>query len=405
MPQFRFFCLINKLLPNILRHTNIMNSLPKSLLDKLAQRAADNALRQLGSTTGQVDFSSNDYLGLSASKQIFYGAHDYLVQNNSIANGSTGSRLISGNHSLYEITETAIAQFHSAESALIFNSGYDANVGFFSSVPQKGDVVLYDEYIHASIRDGIRLSNATAYKFAHNDIIALKSLVMRYRDRANEVYVVSESVFSMDGDSPDLTTLATICTSNNCRLVIDEAHALGIFGSKGEGLIQALHLQDKIFARIITFGKGLGSHGAAILSSPDLRNYLINFARSFIYTTALPPHSLATLLTAYNYIDTSVSEKKMLQDNIVFFREQIKSLQLQNFIESKSAIHCAVIPGNENVKHIAAALQQSGFNVKAILSPTVPQGQERLRFCLHAYNTKEQISEVLKLLAISLLHP
>jgi 8-amino-7-oxononanoate synthase len=172
-----------------------MKSFPASLSGKLAERTNTNALRQLGTGSGLADFSSNDYLGLSASKEIFDSAHNYLVQNNIIANGSTGSRLISGNHNLYEVTEDYIADFHDAESALVFNSGYDANVGFFSSVPQKGDVVLYDEYIHASIRDGLRLSNASAYKFAHNDIASLTGLVNRYRDKANEVYVVTESVF------------------------------------------------------------------------------------------------------------------------------------------------------------------------------------------------------------------
>jgi len=382
-----------------------MKSLPKSLSDKLAERTNANALRQLGSDNGMVDFSSNDYLGLSASKEIFDEAHDYLIRNNIISNGSTGSRLISGNHSLYEITERAIADFHYAESALIFNSGYDANVGFFSSVPQKGDVVLYDEYIHASIRDGIRLSNAAAYKFAHNDIEALKSLVLRYRDRVNEVYVVTESVFSMDGDSPDLDTIADICADNNCRLVVDEAHALGVFGGKGEGLIASMWIQDKVFARIVTFGKALGCHGAAVLCPPKLRSYLINFARSFIYTTALPPHSLATILAAYNFLDTAWGDRRPSLRITRFFLEEVKRLGLTNFIESCSAIHCAVIPGNEKVKQIAAALQQQGFSVKAILSPTVPIGQERLRFCLHAYNTKEQVTQVLELLVNSLLYP
>ena len=382
-----------------------MKSLPKSLSDKLDERINANALRLLGNDNALVDFSSNDYLGLSISKDIFDGVHDYLIQNSIISNGSTGSRLISGNHNLYEITERAIANFHNAESALIFNSGYDANVGFFSSVPQKGDVVLYDEYIHASIRDGVRLSNAAAYKYPHNDIEALKSLVLRYRDKAKEVYVVTESVFSMDGDSPNLNALAIICADNNCRLVVDEAHALGVFGEKGEGLIQSIQVQDKVFARIMTFGKGLGCHGAAILGSAALRSYLINFARSFIYTTALPPHALATILTAYKYLATSVSEKETLTNNIEFFRHQVKKNELTSFIESNSAIHCAVIASNEKVKKVAASLQQEGFSVKAILSPTVPQGQERLRFCLHAYNTKEQVTQVLKLLANSLLYP
>ena len=382
-----------------------MENLPQSLLHKLDKRIQANALRQLGSNGALVDFSSNDYLGLSASKEIFDAAHNYLIENNIIANGSTGSRLISGNHRLYEITEKVIADFHNAESALLFNSGYDANVGFFSSVPQKGDVVLYDEYIHASIRDGLRLCNALHYKFTHNDTTALTALIKRYRDKANEVYVVTESVFSMDGDTPDLAALAAICTANGCRLVVDEAHAVGVCGSKGEGVVQSNFLNDSVFARIVTFGKAMGCHGAAVLGADQLKSYLVNFARSLIYTTALPPHSLATIVSAYNYLETSSLEKEALQENINFFISEVERLGLSTFIPSTSAIHCAVIPGNENVKKTATVLQQQGFGVKAIMSPTVPQGQERLRFCLHTYNTRDQITKVLQLLTEALLHP
>jgi 8-amino-7-oxononanoate synthase len=382
-----------------------MKGLPKSLSDKLIQRVDTNSLRRLGHDDGLVDFSSNDYLGLSASAEIFNNAHDYLVDNGLISNGSTGSRLISGNHNLYEVTEKVVANFHHAESALIFNSGYDANVGFFSSVPQKGDVILYDEFIHASIRDGIRLSNAVAYKSTHNDLESLKTLIERHKEKANEVYVVTESIFSMDGDGPDLDSLTNICLAANCRLVVDEAHAVGIFGDKGEGLIAGMLLQDKVFARIVTFGKALGCHGAAVLCSNELRSYLINFARSFIYTTALPPHSLATILAAYNFLDTALGDTKPSLHITEFFLVEVKRLGLTNFIPSVSAIQCAVIPGNEKVKQIAASLHQHGFSVKPILSPTVPKGQERLRFCLHAYNTKEQVTRVLELLTEALLYP
>jgi len=382
-----------------------MKGLPKSLSDKLNQRIDANSLRRLGHDDGLVDFSSNDYLGLSASAKIFNDAHDYLVDNGIISNGSTGSRLISGNHYLYEMTEKVVADFHHAESALIFNSGYDANVGFFESVPQKGDVILYDEFIHASIRDGIRLSNAAAYKSRHNDLESLKTLIERHKDKADEVYVVTESIFSMDGDGPDLDILADICVTTNCRLVVDEAHAVGIFGDKGEGLIAGMSLQDKVFAWIVTFGKALGCHGAAILCSNELRSYLINFARSFIYTTALPPHSLATILAAYNFLDTALGDTKPSLHITEFFLEEVKRLRLTNFIPSVSAIQCAIIPCNEKVKQIAASLHQHGFSVKPILSPTVPKGQERLRFCLHAYNTKEQVTRVLELLTEALLYP
>lgn len=382
-----------------------MKSFPKSLSDKLAQREVANALRKLPVDANRIDFSSNDYLGFSKSKQIFEDAHQYLINTGSIANGATGSRLISGNHDRYKITEDFINQFHQAESALIFNSGYDANVGLFSSVPQKGDIILYDEYIHASIRDGIRLSNAKAYKFGHNGVIDLERLLKKAYNEIgeNEIYVVTESVFSMDGDSPDLEKLVHLTNEYKALLIIDEAHALGVGGEKGEGLLQSKNLHDKVFARIMTFGKGLGCHGAAVLGSPQLTAYLVNFARSFIYTTGLPPHSLATILTAYKYLHSHSSERKALNGIISFFTSEINRLGLTEFfIESRSAIHCAVIPGNERVKNISSVLQEHNFDVKAILSPTVPEGQERLRFCLHAYNTQQQITAVLELLKITI---
>ncbi len=372
-----------------------MQQLPKPLSDKLKQRAQDGALRQLPDALPLVDFTSNDYLGLSQSKEVFNAAHQYLIENNSIANGATGSRLISGNHNLYRQAEDFITQFHNTESALIFNSGYDANVGFFSCVPQKGDVVLYDELIHASIRDGIRLSNAVAYKFPHNNIEALKTIIERHKDNAVTIYIATESVFSMDGDSPDLTALAQLANQYDCKLVIDEAHALGVFGRDGNGLVQQSGLENNIFARIITFGKGLGCHGAAVLGSAGLKQYLVNFARSFIYTTGLPPHSVAAILCAYKQMQENNENREKIEDNIRHFIAETQRLKLTDFINSNSAIHCAVIPGNEKVKNIAQQLQEKGYNVKAILSPTVAQGQERLRFCLHSYNTKEQITDVL----------
>ncbi|CAM3575942.1 8-amino-7-oxononanoate synthase [Flavobacterium saliperosum S13] len=375
-----------------------MKHFPKSLANKLNQRIQSHSLRKLSEQNELIDFSSNDYLGFAKSDLIFDATHRFLSDRNIKTNGATGSRLLSGNHVLYAETEAFIAEFHQSESALIFNSGYDANVGFFSSVPQRSDVILYDELSHASIRDGIQLSNAKSYKFEHNDFEALEKLIVRFKTDTSEIYVVTESVFSMDGDCPNMEELVALCEKHQCLLVLDEAHALGVFGKKGEGLVQSLSLQDKVFARIMTFGKGLGCHGAAILGSQELKNYLVNFARSFIYTTGLSPHSVATILIAYQQLEPG--EIISLRDTIVHFNQDKNMLGLKPlFVGSKSAIQSAIIPGNEKVKAIAQQLQENGFDVKAILSPTVPGGQERLRFCLHSYNSKEEISEVLRLLS------
>ncbi len=383
-----------------------MKNLPIKLSSKLEIRKQNNALRKLAAPNDLIDFSSNDYIGFSKNKLIFEEIHQYLMDKDCIQNGATGSRLISGNHKVYQEAENYITKFHQSESALIFNSGYDANVGFFSSVPQKGDLILYDELCHASIRDGIQLSNAKSYKFKHNDFEDLEKLIQRChiersRDALiNEVYIVTETVFSMDGDCPNMEELVAVSNKYNCYLVVDEAHSLGVFGENGEGLVQMSGLQDQVFARIMTFGKGLGCHGAAIVGSQQLKDYLVNFARSFIYTTGLSPHSVATILVGYQHLQSEKETIENLRDNIVHFNQEKNLLGLKPmFVRSKSAIQSAIIPGNQNVKSIANQLQENGFDVKAILSPTVPEGQERLRFCLHSYNSKEEISEVLALLS------
>ena len=375
-----------------------MKKIPVTLSDKLELRLQNNALRQLPKASGLVDFASNDYLGFSNSSVIFEATHQYLLDHNQKQNGATGSRLLSGNHTVYQAAEDYIAQFHQAPAALIFNSGYDANVGFFSAVPQKGDLILYDELCHASIRDGIQLSNAKAYKFQHNDLEDLERLLVRHPDTT--IYIVTESVFSMDGDTPNLEELVRLAEKHKAYVVVDEAHALGVLGEKGEGLVQSLNLQETVFARIMTFGKGLGCHGAAILGGEDIKSYLVNFARSFIYTTGLSPHSVATILTAYEQLEKATDSQQLLKNNIAHFNQEKNRLSLKPlFVRSKSAIQSAIIPGNERVKGIAQQLQSKGFDVKPILSPTVPEGQERLRFCLHSFNSEKEITDVLQLLS------
>nr|WP_242156365.1 8-amino-7-oxononanoate synthase [Aestuariivivens sediminis] len=404
-----------------------MGPFPQNLQKKLDFRKETNAFRQLETPGHLVDFSSNDYLGFARAKDVFEKTHAYLMHHNMHQNGSTGSRLLSGNHPLYAALEAVLCEFHQSAAALVFNSGYDANLGFFSCVPQRGDIILFDEYIHASIRDGISMSHAKAYKFKHNNIEDLSLHLARLlKTRNNEVvYIVTESVFSMDGDSPDLETLVQLCKAHTAHLIIDEAHAVGVFGENGVGLVQKFGIEKEVFARLVTFGKALGCHGAAILGSETLKEYLVNFSRSLIYTTALPPHSLATVHTIYNELyktDNALSgdqhrEKwhpniRKLHQNIMVFKAEIKRLKLnavsrgeapeeiRGFIESDSAIHSCVIPGNAKVKHLARILQSNGYGVKPILSPTVPKGQERLRFCLHAYNSEEEIIHVLETLSM-----
>lgn len=381
-----------------------MKKLPKSLQNKLKLREEQNALRQLPSSNALIDFASNDYIGFAKNETIFNQTHDFLLAKNIKVNGATGSRLLSGNHIVYEEAEAFIAQFHKVESSLIFNSGYDANVGLFSSIPQRNDVILYDELCHASIRDGIKMSHAKSYKFHHNDIEDLEKIINKQFENQNSkpetIFIVTESVFSMDGDTPNMEQLILLSEKHGAYLIVDEAHALGVFGSNGEGVLQSLGLQDKVFASVITFGKGLGCHGAAVIGGESLKSYLVNFARSFVYTTGLSPHSVATILQSYKNLEKEKNAIEKLKSNIVFFNQEKVRLGLKPiFVYSKSAIQCAIIPSNEKVKNIANQLQQKGFDIKPIVSPTVPEGQERLRLCLHSYNSQNEISNVLELLA------
>lgn len=373
-----------------------MGKLPKKLQAKLDSRSSEGNLRSLPGTEGGVDFASNDYLSLAREGAVSTRALELLGP--APRNGSTGSRLLSGNHPLYGELEHHLREWHRAEAALVFNSGYDANLGFFSSVPQRGDLVLYDESIHASIRDGIRLGPAKAHRFAHNDLGDLARLWKRLGGRYGEaeVYLVTESVFSMDGDSPNLVALAGFCMEIGGHLVVDEAHATGLYGG-GRDLVAELGLEGQVLARTITFGKALGSHGAALLGSAALVSYLLNFARPMIFTTALPPHALASILAAYRHLgEEGEALRQSLLDRIGLFKAEVRALGLSDrFIPSGSAIQCALVPGNERAKGVAAALQQQGFDIRPILSPTVPLGGERLRFCLHTHNTDEEISRIL----------
>ncbi|WP_411029067.1 aminotransferase class I/II-fold pyridoxal phosphate-dependent enzyme [Spongiimicrobium sp. 3-5] len=384
-----------------------MRKLPKKLKAKLTDREAKNALRTLQKEQGLVDFSSNDYLGFAKNNEILDRAGQWLAQRQILRNGATGSRLLSGNHAVYEALETSLCSFHKTEAALVFNSGYDANLGFFSAIPQRGDVVFYDEYIHASIRDGLNMGNAKKYKFKHNDLADLKAKISslgttQLPDDSMEIYVVTEAVFSMDGDSPELLSFVEFCEENNHNLVVDEAHSVGVFGANGSGMLQQLGLHRRVFASIVTFGKALGVHGAAVLGCKPLKSYLVNFARSLIYTTAMPPHSVASIIAAYEYLQTKegIDSKQKLHENIAIFNQQLQFHNLQElFVGSNSAIQCCILSGNEKTKAVALRIQGNGFDVRPILSPTVPIGEERLRFCLHSYNTEKEIKEVVQLLA------
>jgi 8-amino-7-oxononanoate synthase len=395
----------------------------------LKQRKEQLLFRTLKTKEKLVDFCSNDYLGFS--QKIKLNSEIY-----SFPSGATGSRLLAGNTQFIEDLEQEIADFHGAEAGLIFNSGYDANVGLLSCIPQKNDVLLTDEFIHASMIDGARLSYATRYKFKHNDVESLEDRLKRIENREktlgnkfeyslevekqqtkefsiatqsaipnsngcrpkSPIFVALESVYSMDGDLAPLTEISTLCERYGANLIVDEAHATGIFGQNGRGLVSELGLEDKVFARVVTFGKALGCHGAIVLGSKTLRDYLINFARPFIYSTAAPHHTHESVRQAYQLLKSPDFSNDKLHYLIRFFKQQAKELPDLELIDSPSAIQCIIISGNEKCRFVASQLQKSGLDIRPIVSPTVPKGKERLRICLHEFNTEEEILRIFKVL-------
>ncbi len=364
-------------------------NLEKKLQSDLSKRQEDNLLRKLPISSKELtDFVSNDYMGIGRNQKVLEQVQNVYVSTNQWI-GSGGSRLLAGNSPYYKKLEAFLAEIHQSESALLFNAGYVANVGFFATIPQKGDTILYDSLIHACVKDGIRLSLANHYSFQHNN---LEHLEKRIQKAEGNVFVAVESVYSMDGDEAPLKELVELCEKYNIYLVVDEAHTTGIYGKKGAGLVCALNLQDRVFARIHTFGKGIGAHGACIVGKQYLIDYLINFSRQFIYTTSLPMHSLTAIQVAYQTITDELQEK--LQQKIKLFKKHYPN----TFVESKSPIQVVLCQGNQYVKDVSKQLQNRGFDIRPILSPTVKAGTERLRICLHVHNTDEEIIQLTKAL-------
>lgn len=365
-----------------------MGSLEEILNIKLSQRKEEGLVRKLISTRLPVDFFSNDYLGLARSKELADNI-EALHQQLGVQNGSGGSRLLAGNSAFTEAIEKELSQIFKSEAALIFNSGYAANLSVLSSIPQKDDTILYDSLAHASLKDGARLSLARRYSFRHND---LEDLETKLKHSKGKIFVVVESIYSMDGDECPLPQIIALAEKYDATLILDEAHSTGVAGPKGAGLAVKHNLHEKIDIRIYTFGKGMGVHGACVAGADTHIRYLINFARPFIYTTALSQHQVASIHCAFAYLGSNMNLQAKLKNKIDLYLREAGSLA--NRTSSHSAIQTILCPGNENVRQLANALQEKGFDVRPILSPTVPKGTERLRICLHTFNTEEEIHDL-----------
>ncbi|KIW03197.1 uncharacterized protein PV09_05423 [Verruconis gallopava] len=396
------------------------NSLEKALAKRLEERLANSKFRKLTvAAPGSVDFSSNDFLSLSTSSTLRSAFVDELSRHPNFPLGSGGSRLLDGNSQYALDLENEIVSFHGASAGLLWNSGFDANSGFFACVPQPGDIILYDELIHASVHDGMKLSRAgRKIAFKHNSVDHLRKTVQALKEEdvyvgkgPKNVFVAVESVYSMDGDLCPLKELVECIEEalpyGNGHIVVDEAHATGVIGPLGRGLVSQLGLEKKVFARLHTFGKGLGTSGAILLCSPIVRSYLINYARPLIFTTSMPFINLAAIKASYSLLQSGVTEP--LVSHLQMLTSHLHTQLLRMLIrytrpyESiNDTLHVSPLRPQSPIfalltKHprsLAAHCQNAGFVVRAVVPPTVPT--RRVRVCLHAGNTVDEVDRLVR---------
>lgn len=402
------------------RQTHLEDALAKTL----ARRESQSTLRSLkANPPNSVDFSSNDFLSLAKSTELRDLFLDELKSGPSTTSlGSGGSRLLDGNSTYAEALESDIARFHGAETGLLCNSGFDANVGLFSCLPQPGDVIVYDEYIHASVHDGMKVSRAaTKVPFAHNSVKALDTVLdgllqgdIELRNGRRSVFVAVEAVYSMDGDVAPLLQIANLLDARlphgNAHLIVDEAHSTGVFGPQGRGLVCELGLEDRVLVRLHTFGKALACNGAILLCSPLIRSYLLNYARPLIYTTFLSYPALAAIRASYTYLarGSTTALAQNLQTLINHLHARLLGLQRSLHLPAadKALFNVPSEPPQSPIsfvlttepKPLAAHCQSKGFVVRGIVPPTVPAGGERIRICLHAGNTVAEIEGLVDVL-------
>jgi glycine C-acetyltransferase/8-amino-7-oxononanoate synthase len=347
-----------------------------------------------GSGPEMVDFSSNDYLGLSEHPVVIKGAQQALL----LGAGSGAARLMSGDLTIHHRLEETVARLKNKEAALLFGSGYLANIGVIPALAGRGDVIFCDRLNHASIYDGCKLSGARVIRFHHNDTGHLRQLLTSKRQDFNRSLVVVESIYSMDGDRCPLQEIAEISRQHNCQLMVDEAHATGLFGKNGGGIIEEEGVSDLVDIAMGTFGKALGSYGAYIAASEELIHYLINRARSFIYATALPPAVIGASLAAVDLVQKDDSLRRELFDKVNFFKKCLNDNGLNDDL-GPSQIVPIVVGESDTAMKIAENLRQQGVYATAVRPPTVPEGTARLRFSITRHHTEADLEKTARLAA------
>lgn len=360
-------------------------SIIDGLLLELQNRKLEGRYRQLKKQKQGVDFFSNDYLGFARSELFKTRLHDILLQYPDSIMGATGSRLISGNSDLQMEIENYVSSQHGFESALLFPSGYNANLSLFSTLPKKGDTIILDEKVHRSVYDGCRLSAANRWKFRHNDLAQLEDLLKKAKGR---IWVGIESLYSMDGDFAPIQEIAALCKQYAAFLIVDEAHAIGTCGL---GLVDHYNLQDQVFATVFTYGKAMGLSGACVLGSKCLIDYLINYSSTFIYSTGLPDFHALGIKASYGFLMDNIQLVSRLQENI----KQYDHVKESDSIPFRSPIIPVRFSEARDLDRATGQLEKQGILAYAIKYPTVPKGEEMLRISMHAFNTKEEL-ELLK---------
>lgn len=373
---------------------------------QLAERRSQHRMRELRvleSAAGvnvvvdgkkYLSFISNDYLGLanhpSLKKTFCDAAEQYGV-------GSGASHLLGGHSRAHQQLEEALAAFTGRDRALLFSTGYMANLGVLTALLKKGDCVLQDKLNHASLLDGGLASGADFRRYLHVDTSGLQTYLKRGKGR--KTLVATDGVFSMDGDLAPLPALATLCQKHDALLMVDDAHGIGVLGKTGAGCCEHFSLtQDDVPVLMGTLGKALGSAGAFVAGSHDMIEMLVQFARTYIYTTAMPPAQAAVTHAALQLLQTESWRREKLQQNIIFFRQQASKHALP-LLGSATAIQPVIIGSSDRVMYVDEQLRVAGFLVGAVRPPTVADGAARLRITLCAEHNEADITQLLDCLA------
>jgi len=357
-------------------------------LDALSRRGRLRALE----TAHGIDFTSNDYLGLAQSRELAEAIEAAIARG--VPVGAGGSRLLRGNHAEHELLEREAAEFFGGETALFFGGGFVANTALLSTLPLRGDLILYDELIHASAHDGIRLSKTEAKAVRHNDAQACEDTIRAWRadGGVGQPWIVVESLYSMDGDRAPVAQLAQIADRHDAMLVIDEAHATGVFGPDGRGLAHELEGRENVIT-MHTCGKALGAAGALVIAPRTIRDFLVNRARAFIYATAPSPLIASAVRAALDICRREPQRRERLHSLVAFAGRELR--RKTRFPVSDSQIQPLVVGSDTASVSLAAAMKRRGYDMRPIRPPTVPEGTSRLRLTITLNVDEDQITRLI----------